>query len=197
MYVCVSPLSLSSPHIQLGVMDMVHLLSKFQDRAQDPTTQISSTHRTSLHALTAGILYLISKVTTTQALSDHVQEVIERRREFSPMLLPDGLFREIGEGGGEGEGVDGAAGRGDHPGRVGEELLFQLRERGFVRASPEPALDTRRGDVCNCLAQLRVASVCVCVCVCVQLCCCARVPLRPMTSYHMPLSHWTTDLTLR
>ena len=66
-----------------------------------------------------------------------MQEIVERRREIAPSLLPEGLFQQ-GEGDEE---------RGDIPSSVGEDLLFQLRERGLVGQSPDPALEgTRRGQ---------------------------------------------------
>lgn len=128
-------------------MDMIHFLSKVQDAAQDSTTQLSTVHRASLHAITAGILYMLGKISSTPALIEHVEEIIEYRREVAPVLLPDGLFPQSKgrRGGSEVEITDGAAGV-TYPSKVGEELLFQLRERGLVdRQSPEPAVDTRRG----------------------------------------------------
>ena len=127
---------------------MVHLLSKLQDCAQDSTAQLSTTHRVSLHAVIAGILQLLTHISTVASLGEHVMEVVERRREVAPMLLPDQLFAgargadEEEARGAEGRGADeeearGAEGRG-LPTQVGEDLLFHLRERGFVRQSPEP-----------------------------------------------------------
>ena len=116
---------------------MVHLLSKLQDSAVDSASQLSATHRVSLHAITAGILHLLSQISTVSALTEHVLEVVERRRETAPLLLlPDQLFAAERE-----EGANGAEGRGDIPTHVGEDLLFHLRERGLVRQSPEPVMD--------------------------------------------------------
>lgn len=131
-------------------MDMIHFLSKIQDAAQDSSTQLSSVHRASLHAVIAGILHLLSKISPTPALSEHVEEMIKLRREVSPALLPDGVFSQV-EGGRRGDKVeitDGAGGI-SYPSKVGDELLFQLRERGLDRQSPEPAADTRRGKEDN------------------------------------------------
>lgn len=121
---------------------MVHLLCKIQDSAQDSTVQLSTAHRVSLHAITAGLLYLLSHISSVPALGDHVEEIVERRRELAPTLLPDHLFRgkEKEEGEEEEEGADGAEGR-DLLTHVAEDLLFQLRERGLVRQSPEPVMD--------------------------------------------------------
>ena len=124
-------------------MDMIHFLSKVQDAAQDSNTQLSSVHRASLHAVIAGILYMLSKISPTPALNEHVEEMIELRREVAPALLPDGVFSH-GEGGRGRDTADSAGGI-TYPSKVGEELLFQLRERGLDRQSPEPAADTRRG----------------------------------------------------
>ena len=121
---------------QPGVSDMVHLLSKLQDSAVDSASQLSTTHRVSLHAITAGILHLLCHISTVPALTEHVLEVVQRRSETAPLLLPDQLFTAERE-----EGADGAEGRGDIPTRVGEDLLFHLRERGLVRQSPEPTMD--------------------------------------------------------
>ena len=132
---------LTHTYSQAGVPDMVHLLCKIQDSTQDSTVQLSTAHRVSLHAITAGLLYLLSHISSVPALGDHVEEIIERRRELAPMLLPDHLFRgKEKEEGEEGEGADGAEGR-DLPTHVAEDLLFQLRERGLVRQSPEPVMD--------------------------------------------------------
>lgn len=120
---------------------MVHLLSKLQDTAQDSNSQLSTVHRTSLHAIIAGILYLLGKISTISALGDHVQEIVEKRRENAPMLLPDGLFRR------EREELDGAVGRQSYPNHVEDELLFHLRERGLDRQSPDPGMDFRKGTV--------------------------------------------------
>ena len=125
---------------------MVHLLSKLQDSVEDPNCQLSTVHRTSLHAIVAGILYLLGKISSVETLKDHVLEVVERRREMAPVLLPDSLFqRREGEEEEEEEGMDGAVGRGEYPSHVSEELLFQLRERGLDRQSPDPATEFRRG----------------------------------------------------
>jgi hypothetical protein len=112
---------------------MVHLLSKLQDSAVDSASQLSTTHRVSLHAITAGILHLLCHISTVPALTEHVLEVVQRRSETAPLLLPDQFFTA--------ERADGAEGRGDIPTRVGEDLLFHLRERGLVRQSPEPTMD--------------------------------------------------------
>ena len=128
---------LTPPPPQLGVADMVHLLNNFQDSAHDPAAQLSTLHRVSLHTITAGILHLLTNISSVTALREHVAEVIERRREAAPMLLPDGFF--AGTPGEEGE--EGGVARGDLPTRVDEDLLFRLREKGLVRPSPEPSMD--------------------------------------------------------
>ena len=132
---------------QPGVMDMVHFLSKLQDITQDPAAQLSSLHRAALHAITAGLLYLLGKISPTTLLSEHVREVVERRREIAPALLPDTLFARQGEGREE-EGEDGGSMMAEGiPSKVADDLLFHLKERGFDRQSPEPATaDGRRGS---------------------------------------------------
>ena len=134
---------------QPGVMDMVHFLSKLQDIAQDPAAQLSSLHRAALHTITAGLLYLLGKISPTTVLSEHVREVVERRREIAPALLPDTLFARQGDGR-EGEGEDGGMMMTEGiPNKVADDLLFHLKERGLDRQSPEPAAaDARRGSGC-------------------------------------------------
>lgn len=135
---------LSLEFAQLGVSDMIHLVNKLQDTALDTTSQISSRHRVVLHGISAGILSLLSHISSLTTLRDHVAEVVERRREKAPSLLPDTLFKERGGEGREEE----EEGQEEYP-DISEDLMFQLRELGLVRQSPEPAVDlnTRRGHL--------------------------------------------------
>ena len=123
---------------QPGVIDMIHFLSKLQDLAQDSSTALSPRHRAALHAIVAGLLFLLAKISPTASLDEHVTDVVERRREIAPTLLPDGLFAP------EMEGADGVLSPGAGATELADQLLFHLRERGLDRQSPEP-MENRRG----------------------------------------------------
>ena len=109
-----------------GVTDMVCYLSQLQDLAQAYSVDMSTRHRIVLHVTAAGILYLIAKMTSNQALQDHILEVINRRQNSAPELLPDSFFApEVSDGPETSlENLD-------------PKLLFQLKERGLLEPPPE------------------------------------------------------------
>ena len=109
-----------------GVTDMVNYLSQLQDLAQAHSVDMSTRHRIVLHVTAAGILYLIAKMTSNQALQDHILEVINRRQNSAPELLPDFFFAQEVSDGPEAnlENLD-------------PKLLFQLKERGLLEPPPE------------------------------------------------------------
>ncbi len=124
---CLLVLEFSHP----AIMDVLQLLSQLQDAAQSPgatagTGSLSRLQRLSLHAVVAGVMYLLAKMTSRRELRDHVLEVVARRHDSAPHLLPDSLFAALPT-----DGVDG------EEGGVGPELLFQLRERGIIQGIPE------------------------------------------------------------
>ena len=113
-----------------GITDMVRYLSRLQDLAQTSSSELSTRHCLALHATTAGVLYLVSKMTSNQVLKDHVLEVVERRKNSAPDLLPDSLFApEVADG------------PGTNLTALDPELLFQLKERGLL----EPPPDQKKG----------------------------------------------------
>ena len=122
---------------------MVHFLSKLQDAAQDSSIVPLPQRRLALHAIVAGVLYLLSKISSTSTLSEHVVEVVERRRTVAASLLPDTLF------GSETEGSDGLAAKKAEeasPAEFSDSLMFELKVKGLDRQSPEPA-ESRRGII--------------------------------------------------
>ena len=69
-------------------------------------------------------------MTSNQVLKDHVLEVVERRKNSAPDLLPDSLFApEVADG------------PGTNLTALDPELLFQLKERGLL----EPPPDQKKG----------------------------------------------------
>ena len=111
-----------------GIMDMVQYLSGLQDLAQT-STKLTAQHRLALHAVIAGVLYLIAKISAHQQLQDHVLEVVAKRQSSAPHLLPEALF-------GGSEGADGPV-PADLSG-IDTELLFHLTEKGIIQQLPEP-----------------------------------------------------------
>ena len=108
-----------------GIMDMAHFLSKLQDMALTDSS-LSSRHRIAIHSIIAGVLYLLANMTFNQVLRDHVFEVIAKRQQVSPSLLPDSLFSTEGSDGPE---MDLA--------NLDPELLFLLQQEGILDDSNE------------------------------------------------------------
>ena len=98
---------------------------------------LSTDHRVMLHAVVAGILYLVAKITTSLALEEHILTVVALRRSSAPHLLPDTVFatdRPDGRGGGGGEGEEGK----EDLSQLEPGWLFRLKEEGLLRdMSPE------------------------------------------------------------
>ena len=115
-----------------GITDMVYYLSQLQDLAQEHSAGLSARHRIVLHVTAAGILYLIAKMTSNQPLQDHILEVVNRRQNSAPELLPDSFFAS--------EGLDGPETSLEN---LDSKLLFQLKERGLL----EPPPDQKKGEV--------------------------------------------------
>ena len=112
-------------------MDMVRYLNRLQDLAQNSSSELSTRHCLALHATTAGVLYLVAKMTSSQVLQDHILEVVDRRKHSAPDLLPDHIFApEVADGPGTSLTT------------LDPELLFQLKEKGLL----EPPPDQKKGE---------------------------------------------------
>lgn len=143
---------------QPGVIDMIHFLSKLQDLAQDSSATLSPQHRVALHAIVAGLLFLLAKISPTSMLDEHVTDVVERRREIAPSLLPDALFAQ------DVEGADGVLTPEVSAMELPDQLLFHLRERGLDRQSPEPAENRRGRERVDHLTFWFILSLSLCLC---------------------------------
>ena len=112
-------------------------LQRLQDHAQSGTGPAQGVPgptphtRHMLHAVVAGLLHLVARVSGNEILQEHIQEVIARRQSSAPHLLPEGVFGvessdgPVGPGEGEGEGE----------GEVDNELLFHLKP--LIGMTPE------------------------------------------------------------
>lgn len=75
-----------------GVLDMVAYLNWVQDQATRSDSSFTVGHRSALHAIIAGILYLISKISQASGLQEHILQVLQVRRVSAPYLMPARLF---------------------------------------------------------------------------------------------------------
>ena len=113
-----------------GIMDMVQYLQQLQELAVG-NRDLSYRHRVALHATIAGILYLVAMMTSNQQLQEHILEVVIRRRDSAPSLLPDSFFKSVVSDGPDVKvEIDLNA--------IEPELLFQLKEKGILQQLPEP-----------------------------------------------------------
>lgn len=110
-----------------GVLDMVLFLNKLQKLAVQSDLSLPVFHRNALHAIVAGILYLISKISSATGLQEHIFQILALRRQSAVYLLPDGLFSS-------GDKPDGVV----KPNLVDKTMLFILDEDELLRRSPEP-----------------------------------------------------------
>lgn len=117
-------------------MDILELLSQLQDAALSPgaTDSLSGRQRIVVHATIAGAMFLLAKISSNQQLRDHVLEVVARRRDSAPHLLPDSLLATPTPQSST-EGVDGMA---EESRDMSPDHLFQLREKGIIQSVPEP-----------------------------------------------------------
>ncbi len=120
-----STLEFSEP----GVLDMVQYLSWLQNFAGASDLPVSARHRCALHAIIAGVLYLISKISSAITLQEHIVQVIEMRRSSAPHLLPGWLF-SCEEKPDDVDTVQECA--------VDKKMLFILNQEELLRKSPEP-----------------------------------------------------------
>ena len=124
-----------------GINDMLLYLNKLQDLAVKER-QYPSHHRVALHATVAGILYLVSNVSTNEILKEHVAEIISRRKAMALVLLPDSLFAFTEEA--NAEHVRGVVSREEEEEVLGEvagsdsQCLFDLQSEGILK-SPGPS----------------------------------------------------------
>ena len=125
-----------------GTNDMLLYLSKLQDLAVKEKGYPSH-HRIALHTTVAGILYLVAKVSTNEILKEHVAEIISKRKEMAPILLPDSLFafKEEADTG----LVGGVVSREEEEDVLGDvagsdsQFLFDLQNEGILKRSPGPS----------------------------------------------------------
>ena len=120
-----STLEFSEP----GVLDMVQYLSWLQNLAGASDLAVTAFHRSALHAIIAGVLYLISKISSAVTLQDHILQVLEIRRSSAPHLLPGGIFSSE-EKLDDVEAIQALA--------VDKKMLFILNQDELLRKSPEP-----------------------------------------------------------
>jgi hypothetical protein len=117
-----------------GVLDMVLYLNMLQKLAVQKDATLPVFHRNALHAVVAGILYLISKMSSATGLQDHITKVLALRKASAVHLLPDGLFPSEDKS-------DGSASA-EHPSvksnLVDKTMLFILDGDELLRKSPEP-----------------------------------------------------------
>ena len=108
-----------------GASDTGLLATEIQDLAHNQPG-LTPTHRYLLHSYVAGILYLLGIISEKDSLEIHVSEVLEERRQVTPILLPDTILREWEDPVTEEVGV------------VDEGVcLFQLKEKGLLQQTPE------------------------------------------------------------
>ena len=110
-----------------GVLHMVLYLNKLQKLAVESDLPLS--HCNALHAVVAGILYLISKISSSIGLQEHILQIIAVRRASAAYLLPDSLFGPEDKS----DGVEK-----DEVKLADKAFLFVLDEDELLRMSPEP-----------------------------------------------------------
>lgn len=115
-----------------GVLDMVLYLNSLQQLAVDSELTLAVSHRNALHAIVAGILFLITKISSPSGLQEHILQILALRRASAIHLLPEGLF-------------------GDSPvvksNLVDQEMLFILDQDELHRKSPEPKKSFGQNDL--------------------------------------------------
>lgn len=113
---------------EAGVLDMVQYLNWLQSLAGTSDVAITAYYRSALHAIVAGVLYMISKISSATSLQEHVLQVIEVRKTSAPHLLPNALFTFEERP----DGIEVSS----HP--VEKKLLFILNQQELLKSSPEP-----------------------------------------------------------
>ena len=111
------------------ILDMVLYLNRLQALAVGNDSSLSIQHRTALHAIVAGVLYLISKIASASGLKGHILQVLTTRRAVAPQLLPDKFFAYSKDGTDGGRESDSIA--------LDKDMLFILDEEELLKKSPE------------------------------------------------------------
>lgn len=113
-----------------GVLEMILYLNWLQTLAVGSDSLLGVQLCNALHAIVAGVLYLISKISLTPGLNEHVSHILTKRREHAPHLLPEGLFtyEERADGTEDSVGMS----------MVNRSMLFTLNEEDLMKKSPEP-----------------------------------------------------------
>lgn len=119
-----STLEFSEP----GLLDVVQYLSWLQYFAVESDFSSSANHCCTLHAIIAGVLYMITKISSALTLQEHITHVLEMRRSFAPYLLPGKVF-SLEE---KPNGVERIQAN------VDKKMLFILNQEELLRTSPEP-----------------------------------------------------------
>lgn len=116
---------------QPGVLDLVLCLNQLQLLALGSVARLSAGLCTALHAIIAGLLYLMSRIALAPALQEHIEQVLERRKVSAPYLLPAAVFAS------ENRDDDSTSNSSSSSLEVDKSLLFTL-DGELLRKSPEP-----------------------------------------------------------
>ena len=110
-----------------GVVDMVVYLNWVQTQAIRSDAALSVHHCNALHAVVAGVMYLITMISPTSGLQENTSQVLAVRKTSAPHLLPSELS----------DSKDGEVKSLMHPYIVDKTMLFVLDEEELLK-SPEP-----------------------------------------------------------
>ncbi len=126
---------------QPGILDMVLYLKQLQALALGNDPVLSTQISTALHAIIAGVLHLISIISPSSSLQEHIVQVLETRRTSAPHLLPHRLFVET-------DGADGIEPMPDSgPLSLDKAMVFILDEEELLKKSPEQKKGF--GEICQ------------------------------------------------
>lgn len=112
-----------------GLPEICLLATEIQDLAQSHPN-ISASHRFLLHSFTAGILHLAAVISETDTMGVHVNEVLEKRRQLMPCLLPDTTIDKWAESTVKDNSTD------EMKDNI-QQCLFQMKEKGLIQQNPE------------------------------------------------------------
>ena len=93
----------------------------------------------------AGVLYLAARISRNDALKSHVDDVIAKRREKAPSLLPDSFFKSVEDMDGVEVGVATEESEALQVLADNEALLFKTSEVELNRLSPAPSSGSASG----------------------------------------------------
>lgn len=114
-----------------GVLDMVVYLNWLQNQAVGSDSALTVAHRNAFHAIVAGVLYLISHISSASGLQEHILKVLAIRKASAPHLMPGKLFTPEDKS----DGVETLMVK-SH--LVDKMMLFILDEEELLRRTPEP-----------------------------------------------------------